>query len=67
VQKGQQKTDSGIYAYSARDVFTLQHSKYRHLDLIVSVSFFEIYSGKVRRCGYHTLYGSEPGRGRVVY
>lgn len=48
VSKGQQNCEKGIYAFSARDVFKLLNSKYKHQDLIVSVSFFEIYSGKVR-------------------
>jgi len=31
----------------ASDVFKLLNSKYKKLDLVVSASFFEIYSGKV--------------------
>jgi len=31
----------------ASDVFKLLSSKYKKLDLVVSASFFEIYSGKV--------------------
>lgn len=43
-----QDCQKGIYAMAAADVFTLANSpKYRHLNLFVSVSFFEIYSGKV--------------------
>ncbi|XP_031336179.1 kinesin-like protein KIF2A [Photinus pyralis] len=38
----------GIYAMAAADVFQLAKSpKYRHLNMVVSSSFFEIYSGKV--------------------
>ena len=36
-----------IYSVSGNDIFKLQKTKYRSLDLIVSASFFEIYSGKV--------------------
>ncbi|XP_057659456.1 kinesin-like protein Klp10A [Diorhabda carinulata] len=43
-----QNCDRGIYAMAAADVFQLVNSpKYRHLNLVVSASFFEIYSGKV--------------------
>uniref|UniRef100_A0A1Y1MUK5 Kinesin-like protein n=1 Tax=Photinus pyralis TaxID=7054 RepID=A0A1Y1MUK5_PHOPY len=43
-----QDCQKGIYAMAAADVFQLAKSpKYRHLDMIVSSSFFEIYSGKV--------------------
>ncbi|XP_046453754.1 kinesin-like protein KIF2A isoform X1 [Daphnia pulex] len=43
-----QDCSTGIYAKTARDVFKLLKSpKYRSLDLVVSASFFEIYSGKV--------------------
>ena len=43
-----QDSSKGIYALTARDVFKLVRSaKYRHEDLIVVASFFEIYSGKV--------------------
>ncbi|KAK4014660.1 hypothetical protein OUZ56_027177 [Daphnia magna] len=43
-----QDCSTGIYAKTARDVFKLLKSpKYRTLDLVVSASFFEIYSGKV--------------------
>lgn len=43
-----QDCKKGIYAMAATDVFKLLHSqKYRHLNLRVSSSFFEIYSGKV--------------------
>lgn len=47
VSKGQQNCEKGIYALAARDVFKLIHSKYKASNLLVSVSFFEIYSGKV--------------------
>ncbi|XP_044752591.1 kinesin-like protein KIF2A [Coccinella septempunctata] len=40
--------DLGIYALAISDVFKLISSpRYKHLNLIVSCSFFEIYSGKV--------------------
>lgn len=44
-----QDCKKGIYAMAAKDVFRLLRSpKYRSLNLAVSASFFEIYSGKVR-------------------
>ncbi|XP_026320345.1 kinesin-like protein Klp10A isoform X2 [Hyposmocoma kahamanoa] len=43
-----QDCKKGIYAMAARDVFAyLKSAKYKPLNLIVSASFFEIYSGKV--------------------
>lgn len=43
-----QDCQKGIYALASADVFRLVNSpKYRHLNLVVSASFFEIYSGKV--------------------
>ncbi|EFX70806.1 hypothetical protein DAPPUDRAFT_60882, partial [Daphnia pulex] len=43
-----QDCSTGIYAKTARDFFKLLKSpKYRSLDLVVSASFFQIYSGKV--------------------
>lgn len=43
-----QDCKNGIYAMAAKDVFTCLHSaRYRPLNLVVSASFFEIYSGKV--------------------
>lgn len=43
-----QDCQKGIYAMVSADVFRLANSpKYRHLNLVVSSSFFEIYSGKV--------------------
>ncbi|XP_076261313.1 kinesin-like protein Klp10A isoform X2 [Rhynchophorus ferrugineus] len=43
-----QDCGKGIYAMASADVFRLANSpKYRHLNLVVSSSFFEIYSGKV--------------------
>ncbi|XP_050515665.1 kinesin-like protein Klp10A [Diabrotica virgifera virgifera] len=43
-----QNCERGIYAMAASDVFRLVNSsKYRNLNLVVSASFFEIYSGKV--------------------
>lgn len=45
-----QDCKNGIYAMAARDVFTyLKSPRYRTLNLVVSASFFEIYSGKVKR------------------
>lgn len=44
-----QDSKNGIYAMAAKDVFAqLRGAKYRHLNLVISCSFFEIYSGKVR-------------------
>ncbi|KAL1492761.1 hypothetical protein ABEB36_010964 [Hypothenemus hampei] len=44
----EQDCQKGIYAMVSADVFRLVNSsKYRHLNLVVSSSFFEIYSGKV--------------------
>lgn len=43
-----QDCKGGIYAMATKDVFVLLRSpKYAHLNLVVSASFFEIYSGKV--------------------
>ena len=43
-----QDCKNGIYAMAAKDVFAyLNGPRYRHLNLVVSASFFEIYSGKV--------------------
>lgn len=43
-----QDCKNGIYAMAAKDVFVfLNSSRYRQLNLVVSASFFEIYSGKV--------------------
>uniref|UniRef100_A0A915L4D1 Kinesin motor domain-containing protein n=1 Tax=Romanomermis culicivorax TaxID=13658 RepID=A0A915L4D1_ROMCU len=42
-----QQVAKGIYAMTARDVFKLRDKQYRHANLQVSCSFFEIYSGKV--------------------
>ncbi|XP_047122786.1 kinesin-like protein KIF2A isoform X1 [Hydra vulgaris] len=42
-----QDCSTGIYALAAADIFKLQKSKYKNLDVAVSASFFEIYSGKV--------------------
>ncbi|KAF5294725.1 hypothetical protein FQA39_LY00209 [Lamprigera yunnana] len=43
-----QDCHKGIYAMAAADVFQLANSpKYRNLSLVISSSFFEIYSGKV--------------------
>ncbi|KAH8420528.1 hypothetical protein KR009_011122 [Drosophila setifemur] len=43
-----QDCKNGIYAMAAKDVFvTLNTPRYRSMNLVVSASFFEIYSGKV--------------------
>ncbi|XP_032594664.1 kinesin-like protein Klp10A isoform X2 [Drosophila grimshawi] len=43
-----QDCKNGIYAMAAKDVFVLLNGpRYRSLNLVVSASFFEIYSGKV--------------------
>ena len=43
-----QDSKNGIYALAARDVFKyLKSPKYKNNNLVVSCSFFEIYSGKV--------------------
>lgn len=43
-----QDCKNGIYAMAAKDVFAyLNSARYRSLNLVVSASFFEIYSGKV--------------------
>ncbi|GAB6026088.1 hypothetical protein CHUAL_012291 [Chamberlinius hualienensis] len=43
-----QDCTKGIYALAAKDIFRLMKTpKYRDMDLTVSASFFEIYSGKV--------------------
>lgn len=43
-----QDCKNGIYAMAAKDVFTYLNSpRYRSLNLVISASFFEIYSGKV--------------------
>jgi len=43
-----QDSKNGIYAFAARDVFKLKQSaKYKKENLVVSCSYFEIYSGKV--------------------
>jgi len=38
-----------VLCFIASDVFRLQSSKYKKYDLVISASFFEIYSGKVVR------------------
>ncbi|XP_072297555.1 kinesin-like protein KIF2C [Eucyclogobius newberryi] len=44
----QQNSAKGIYGFASQDVFAyLNHWKYSKLELIVYVSFFEIYNGKV--------------------
>ena len=43
-----QDSKNGIYAFATRDVFKLLKSpKYKNNNLVVSCSYFEIYSGKV--------------------
>ncbi|KAG8437000.1 hypothetical protein GDO86_007910 [Hymenochirus boettgeri] len=43
-----QNVSKGIYAFASRDVFLLlEQPRYKHLDLDVFVTFFEIYNGKV--------------------
>uniref|UniRef100_A0A1L8E5J1 Kinesin-like protein n=1 Tax=Nyssomyia neivai TaxID=330878 RepID=A0A1L8E5J1_9DIPT len=43
-----QDCKNGIYAMATKDVFSqLKSPRYSHLRLVVSASFFEIYSGKV--------------------
>ena len=43
-----QNCNNGIYAFAAMDVFKLiKLPKYKSLNLKVSCSYFEIYSGKV--------------------
>lgn len=43
-----QDCKNGIYAMAAKDVFCyLNSARYNYLNLVVSASFFEIYSGKV--------------------
>lgn len=43
-----QDCKNGIYAMAAKDVFAYLNSpRYRSLNLVISASFFEIYSGKV--------------------
>lgn len=46
-QNKQQDCSKGIYALAATDIFKLQKTKYKSLNVVVSASFFEIYSGKV--------------------
>lgn len=51
-----QDCKNGIYAMAANDVFaTLNGTRYRSLNLVVSASFFEIYSGKVRHSRMITM------------
>lgn len=43
-----QDCKKGLYAMAAKDVFAYLNSpRYNNLNLVVSASFFEIYSGKV--------------------
>ena len=58
LQQGKtQDCSTGVYAKTARDVFKLLKSpKYRSLDLVISASFFEIYSGKVRKLAIYKCF-----------
>jgi len=64
-----QDSKGGIYAFATRDVFKLLKSaKYKHLNLGVSCSYFEIYSGKVfdLLSGKSKLRVLEDGKQQVV-
>jgi len=64
-----QDSKGGIYAFATRDVFKLHKSpKYKHLDLVVCCSYFEIYSGKVfdLLSGKSKLRVLEDGKQQVV-
>jgi len=64
-----QDSKNGIYALAARDVFKyLKSPKYKNNNLIVSCSFFEIYSGKVfdLLSGKSKLRVLEDGKQQVV-
>lgn len=65
--KGQQNCSKGIYVFAAYDVFRLLSSTYKQADLLVSASYFEIYSGKVFDLlgSKHKLRVMEDGRQRV--
>ena len=52
----QQDSKNGIYALATKDVFKyLTSQKYKNLKLQVSCSYFEIYSGKVRKKAFSLL------------
>lgn len=64
-----QDSQGGIYAFAARDVFKLHKSpKYKGLNVGVSCSYFEIYSGKVfdLLSGKSKLRVLEDGKQQVV-
>lgn len=64
-----QDSKGGIYAYATRDVFKLlKMPKYKHLDIGVCCSYFEIYSGKVfdLLSGKSKLRVLEDGKQQVV-
>jgi len=64
-----QDSKNGIYALAARDVFKyLKSPKYKNNNLVVSCSFFEIYSGKVfdLLSGKSKLRVLEDGKQQVV-
>ena len=51
-----QDSKNGIYAFATRDVFKLLKSpKYKNNNLVVSCSYFEIYSGKVSNATHNPL------------
>jgi len=64
-----QDSKGGIYAFATRDVFKLLKSpKFKHLNVGVSCSYFEIYSGKVfdLLSGKSKLRVLEDGKQQVV-
>jgi len=64
-----QDSNNGIYAFATKDVFKLLNSpKYKNNNLVVSCSFFEIYSGKVfdLLSGKSKLRVLEDGKQQVV-
>jgi kinesin family protein 2/24 len=64
-----QDSKGGIYAFATRDVFKLVNSaKYKHLDVSICCSYFEIYSGKVfdLLSGKSKLRVLEDGKQQVV-
>ena len=64
-----QDSKNGIYALAARDVFKyLKSPKYKNNNVVVSCSFFEIYSGKVfdLLSGKSKLRVLEDGKQQVV-
>merc|ERR1719312_809134 len=64
-----QDSKGGIYAFATRDVFKLLKSpKFKHLNIGVSCSYFEIYSGKVfdLLSGKSKLRVLEDGKQQVV-